>query len=195
MGSPLCSAHGIYQISGRNRRHALCLESIKIPENLMKIMGSSLRTPHRIYQISGNCRLQACAQKPLKSTKILWKSCGNPCIKHTHTHTHTHTHAKFNNKDQIDQSWPRYDQSHPVAHVCASVIWACQQVCCFLHHLRRNSNICNCCSLRLIQRHYEHSCFSVSQCHFIKCRCFFNALQLSVALHQHLFITKVGPFR
>ena len=35
----------------------------------------------------------------------------------------------------------------------ASVICAYQQECCCVHRPRRNSNICDCCSLRLIQRH------------------------------------------
>ena len=35
---------------------------------------------------------------------------------------------------------------------CASASFAFQQDCCYKHRPRRNSNICNCCSLRLIQR-------------------------------------------
>ena len=35
---------------------------------------------------------------------------------------------------------------------CTSVLWAVQQVCCHARHPRCNSNICNCCSLRLMQR-------------------------------------------
>ena len=35
---------------------------------------------------------------------------------------------------------------------CTSAIFAFQQECCSVHRPRCNSNICNCCSLRLIQR-------------------------------------------
>ena len=62
--------------------------------------------------------------------------------------------------------------------VCASVIWAYQQVCCFLHHLRRNSNICNCCSLRLIQRHRAFDLRDVTLTISCSWRCFLTIREM-----------------
>ena len=56
--------------------------------------------------------------------------------------------------------------------VCTSIIWAFQQECCSMHHPRRNSNICNCCSLRLIQRHCQYGECVIPLAVCISRRCF-----------------------
>ena len=77
--------------------------------------------------------------------------------------------------------------------VCTSIIWAFQQECCSMHHPRRNSNICNCCSLRLIQRHHDQASFSLSNWFLSWYRCF--CCNLVGFYRDSYFITKEDPFR